>query len=289
MTVGNVVVRSAGVLSTVNHDRDAVAMRYVYPVVSRRAGGVSVGINLNVNNACNWACIYCQVPDLKRGGPPTVDMGLLEAELSQLLDDILQGDFLIRYVPESMRRLADIAFSGNGEPTSSDQFPEAVELVIRALDARGLLGTVPVRIITNGSLMQRPAVLQALSRLGTAAGEVWFKLDRATAAGMQAVNQTASSIEQVRRGLLGATSVLPVWLQTCWFGFDGEVPSALETDAYVAFVAEYRDRIRGVHLYGIARPSLQPGSERLTRLPIQALETLSARLKEIGVTATVSE
>ncbi len=54
-------------LSASDHDRDATGMQYVYAVVSRRAGGVSVGINLNPNNACNWACVYCQVPDRRVG------------------------------------------------------------------------------------------------------------------------------------------------------------------------------------------------------------------------------
>ncbi|OYZ39127.1 MAG: radical SAM protein, partial [Methylotenera sp. 24-45-7] len=56
-------------LTTTDHNRDVIGMKYVYPVVSRRAGGVSIGINLNVNNACNWRCIYCNVPDLTRGAP----------------------------------------------------------------------------------------------------------------------------------------------------------------------------------------------------------------------------
>ena len=57
-------------LTVTDHSRDSAGMTYVYPVVSRRAGGVSVGINLNPNNACNWACVYCQVPDLARGTAP---------------------------------------------------------------------------------------------------------------------------------------------------------------------------------------------------------------------------
>ena len=127
-----------GVLAVQNHDRDASKMRYVYPVVSRRAGGVSIGINLNVNNACNWACIYCQVPDLIRGGPPAVDLLLLKSEFESLLDEVLTGDFLERRVESDMRRLADVAFSGNGEPTSSDQFSDAVSLIIAVLRQRGL-------------------------------------------------------------------------------------------------------------------------------------------------------
>jgi len=79
-------------LSTVEHDRGSAALRHVYPVVSRRAGGVSVGINLNPNNACNWRCIYCQVPDLTRGSAPPVDLAVLENELRSFLDELLHGE-----------------------------------------------------------------------------------------------------------------------------------------------------------------------------------------------------
>ena len=72
-------------LSVNDHNRDVTGMTYVYPVVSRRAGGVSIGINLNPNNACNWACVYCQVDNLTRGGPPPIDLDLLERELAGFL------------------------------------------------------------------------------------------------------------------------------------------------------------------------------------------------------------
>ena len=128
-----------------NHDRDVAGLKYVYPVVSRRAGGVSIGINLNVNNACNWRCIYCQVPNLVRGGPPPVDLGVLEAELRYLLEDILHGDFMAKSVPEDMRRLNDIALSGNGEPTSAKEFPAVVELVGGLMREYALLKQSPDR------------------------------------------------------------------------------------------------------------------------------------------------
>ena len=76
-------------LSINDHRRDSAGMRYIYPVVSRRARGVSIGINLNVNNACNWACIYCQVPELKRGGPAKVDLHQLESELHDFLQEAI--------------------------------------------------------------------------------------------------------------------------------------------------------------------------------------------------------
>ena len=132
-----------------NHSRDSAGMTYVYPVLSRRAGGVSVGINLNVNNACNWACVYCQVPDLSRGGPPPVDLDLLEAELGRFLKATTMEDELLRIAPPDSRRLADVAFSGNGEPTSAPEFAEAVDRVGRLLREFGLLEGVKIRLIAE--------------------------------------------------------------------------------------------------------------------------------------------
>src|SRR5512142_1373347 len=117
-------------LTSTDHSRDSAGLRYVYPVVSRRAGGVSIGINLNPNNACNWRCIYCQVPDLVRGTAPPIDLPLLEKELSGFLHDLQHGDFMQRVPPEA-RRINDIALSGNGEPTSAQEFNEVIELIAR--------------------------------------------------------------------------------------------------------------------------------------------------------------
>lgn len=63
-------------LTVSDHNRDISGMKYIYPVVSRRAGGISIGINLNINNACNWRCMYCQVPDLVRGTPPPIELDI---------------------------------------------------------------------------------------------------------------------------------------------------------------------------------------------------------------------
>ena len=66
------------ILTITNHDRNIFQGKYIYPVVSRRAGGLSLGINLNTNNACNWQCIYCEVPNLVRGKPEPIDLKELE-------------------------------------------------------------------------------------------------------------------------------------------------------------------------------------------------------------------
>jgi wyosine [tRNA(Phe)-imidazoG37] synthetase (radical SAM superfamily) len=275
-------------LSTTDHRRDYSGFRYVYPVVSRRAGGVSVGINLNPNNACNWACVYCQVPELTRGGPPPIDLGLLAEELRALLGDIVHGDFMAREVPEGARSLMDVAFSGNGEPTSATEFPEAISSVIAIMRELKLLPDTRLRLITNGSLLHRPGVQSGIRCIGEIDGEVWFKVDRATAAGIEAVNKIALAPEKMLTNLGTCCELAPTWLQTCWFTLDGKAPDEAEQSAYVELVASVRTKIKGVHLYGIARPSLQPEAIRLGRLPPDQLAKLASRISALGIEVSLN-
>ena len=283
-------------LTPTNHDRDSADMTYVYPVVSRRAGGVSVGINLNPNNACNWACVYCQVPDLQRGTAPAIDLALLESELRTMLTDILQGDFMQTRVPEGARRLNDIALSGNGEPTSAREFADVVECIGRVMTAFGLTGAAahpPVKLvlITNGSLADRPRVQAALARMAAFNGEVWFKLDSATLAGMRAINQTRINPQKQFERLAATARLCPTWLQTCVFATDGMPPAAEETAAYLHTIARIRREqvpVQGVLLYGLARPSMQPQASRLSALPASWLDQFADAIRAAGLPVKVS-
>jgi wyosine [tRNA(Phe)-imidazoG37] synthetase (radical SAM superfamily) len=278
-------------LTPINHDRDSAGMTYVYPVVSRRAGGVSVGINLNPNNACNWACVYCQVPDLVRGAAPEIDLAQLEAELRALLGDILHGNFMSERVPEGARRLNDIALSGNGEPTSAKAFPHVIELIGRVMADFDLIGKIKLVLITNGSLIDRPRVQDGLAKMAVLNGEVWFKFDSATASGMRATNQTRVSPDKQFERLKIAAALCPTWLQTCVFALDGKPPSEAEQAAYLAAITRIRESglpVQGVLLYGLARPSLQPQANRLSALPAEWLNRFAERIRTAGLPVKVS-
>jgi len=270
-------------LNVKNHSRDSARMTYVYPVVSRRAEGVSIGINLNINNACNWACVYCQVPDLKRGGPPPVDLRLLEHEFREFLHDAIEGDFMTQQVPPEARRLVDVAFSGNGEPTSATEFAEAVIVVENVLRDLALRSSLKLRLITNGSLLHRKAVQEGIARIGALNGEVWFKVDRVSERGMAAINGVSLRPDKVRASLLKCMELAPTWLQTCYFIVDGKPPEDEEKTAYLEFVGSVRGNIQGVHLYGLARPSLQPGAERLSGAPEAAFLDFARQISALGV------
>jgi len=276
------------VLGTTDHSRASAGMTYVYPVVSRRAGGVSIGINLNPNNACNWRCIYCQVPNLKRGGPPPIDLSQLERELRAMLGELQFGDFMVTRVPPGVRRIADIAFSGNGEPTSCSEFPRAVDAVIRCLEESGLSGRIKSRLITNGSLLDRPAVRLGIARLAEENGEVWFKLDAGSRNQISAINNVDLDPAGVLRRLRACGAICPTWVQACFFALDGFAPNESEILAWLNLLFQAKDKLAGVHLYGLARPSLQPEAPRLASLPQEWLEILAIRIRALGLTASVS-
>lgn len=278
-------------LAVNDHRRDILGFKYVYPVISRRAGGVSVGINLNPNNACNWRCVYCQVPDLVRGAAPQIDLALLEQELAAMLDEIVHGDFMQHSVPEAARRLNDVALSGNGEPTASPQFGEVVELIGRQLEAFGLLGQIKLVLITNGSQIYKPSVQAGLARMGRLNGEIWFKYDRAPQDGYSEVNQVALSAAQVKRHLRLASERCPTWLQTCMFAIDGQLPGEDELAAWLALLQAARAEgaaPQGVLLYGLARPSTQPEADRLSRAPEAWMQALAGRIEALGLAVRLS-
>lgn len=277
-----------GHLTTTNHNRDIVGMRYVYPVISRRAGGVSIGINLNVNNACNWRCIYCNVPNLTRGSPPPIELDVLEQELRAFLNDVLHGDFMQRHVHEADRQLKDIAFSGNGEPTSAKEFPQVLDLVEKILRDFGLLGSIKLRLITNGSLMDKPQILESMRHLAKCNGEVWFKVDAGTKAGIARINDVTLNPQSHIERLKNCAKACPTFVQTCMFALDGAPPSEQDIIDYLELISQVKDVIQGVHLYGLARLSLQPEASRLSRLSPEWLEAMAQRIRQLGITVHVS-
>jgi wyosine [tRNA(Phe)-imidazoG37] synthetase (radical SAM superfamily) len=265
-------------------------MKYVYPVISRRAGGVSVGVNLNPNNACNWRCIYCQVPHLIRGGSPNLDLALLEEELRALLTDIINGDFMMRLVPDDMRRLNDIALSGNGESTSAVEFPLVVDLIGRVLSDFKLTGKIKLVLITNGSLAHKTYVQEGLRKIALLNGEIWFKFDRATRIGLKKVNDTEIDPERHYQRMKTVARLCPTRIQSCFFSFDGIAPGGAEIDAWLAMLTRANFEqvpLHGVFIYGLARDSLQVEAPRLGRLVEDWMQALARQVEASGWQARV--
>jgi len=290
MTETSRVKSKLAILTTSQHDRDVVGLRYVYPVVSRRAKGVSIGINLNYDNKCNWRCVYCQVTGLKRGAAPEVDLVQLEDELNVFVDALDNRGFLEHHVPEAARRLSDIAISGNGEPTGSPQFREVIELLARLRLQHRALSALPVILITNGSLADRANVRDSISRLAAMNGRVWFKLDSGSNAGMRRNNSCSTTLSRHLFRLAAVARLCPTYVQSCWFRRAGLEPNEGEVHGYVeALAGLHREGIpiRGVQLYTLARASSQPESVDLAPVTREWLNRLAARLAQVGLCVEV--
>ncbi len=279
-------------LSVTDHSRDSAGLTYVYPVVSRRAGGVSIGINFNTNNACNWRCVYCQVPDLQRGSAPELDYSILANELKTLLQQIRSGAFFQIYqVPEPLRIIKDIAVSGNGEPTSLKGFSKAVQLIVDIAQSYDFLTAAKLVLITNGSLLHQQDVQQGIRLLNQYNGEVWFKWDSASKDGLQAINQAHQPIEKLKHNLILCTQLCRTKLQTCLFEYLPESIAKQEQQDYLTFLSEMWQQqipIETILLYTLARPSFQPEAEQLKSLDGLSMQRFAQQIKALGYSVSVS-
>ncbi|CAM8312459.1 COG0731 Fe-S oxidoreductases [Candidatus Methylopumilus universalis] len=275
-------------LSIHDHSRELSGLKYIYSVISRRAGGLSIGVNLNINNACNWQCIYCEIPNLTRGSPPPIELDVLENELRFFLHEIIHGDYMEKNVAIEDRHLKDIAFSGNGEPTSAEEFPQVILIVKKILEEFNLLHKIKIRLITNGSLMHKESVLEGIQVLASMNGEVWFKVDAGLEENTKVINQVNIKPQQVIDRLKRCSEICPTFVQTCIFTIDNKEPNNKEIDAYIKLIDSAKKSIKGVHLYGIARPSMQPEAYRLGRVNINVLENIADQLHNNGIESTVS-
>lgn len=267
-----------------DHRRDTASMTYVYAVVSRRAGGISIGINLSPNSACNWRCIYCQIPGLARGAPPAADLGQLGLELRHMLESIAA-----RSAARQTSSVEDVAFSGDGEPTLSPTFAPAVVTVGNVLREMQLLGILKLRLITNGSRVLHPEVQDGLRSIAAHAGETWFKVDAGSREAIQRFNDVRMSPQCVSRRLAVCAGLVPTWVQTCVFSYDGKLPDDTWLRDYLAVLdAAGPQDLKGVLLYGLARPSMQPEASRLERLSSGQIEDIASAIRRTGLTVRVS-
>lgn len=264
------------------HPRDFGRNRYVYAVVSRRSGGISIGINVNPDKRCNFDCIYCQVDRNVMPPPQPLDLDALFAELDGMLAAARDGSMLahdrFRDLPDRLKRVRDVALSGDGEPTSVPHFEELAAGVVERVAAADL-GHLPVVLITNAAGLDRQGVRKGVARIVATGGQVWAKLDAGTEAFYHKVCGTRVPFRHVLDNLAMAAREHPLTLQTCFFALDGEPPPEGEIDAYIGRVRailEQGGRIRLIQLYTVART---PAQAVVSPLPEVLLEAIAQRVR----------
>ena len=251
------------------HSRNFEQNRFVYPVISRRSGGVSIGVNLNPDKVCNFDCIYCQVDRTRQSETRFVEMDALLQELQGVLELVMSGELYdvdsFAETPTALRRLNDIAFSGDGEPTTFRNFDELIQA---CADVRREVGATEAKmvLITNASMFHRPHVQKGLKILDHNRGEIWAKLDAGTEAYFQQVDRSKFSLQHVMDNLILAARVRPIVIQSLFMRIQGQPPENSELQAYCDRLNEIVDaggEIKLVQIYSVAR---QPAESFVTPL-----------------------
>ncbi|MGA2061882.1 MAG: radical SAM protein [Thermoguttaceae bacterium] len=264
------------------HPRDYKSNLYVYPVLSRRAGGISIGVNLNRNKFCNFHCIYCQVDLSEPGEDDLVDLERLEQELDWTVDLVTSGrifegeQFGGTAVP--LRRLNDIAFSGDGEPTAYRNFAQAGE-VCAGVRRRHGLDDVKLVLITNASLLHRWNVLPGLEILDQNNGEIWAKLDAGSEAYYRQVARSAVPFKQILENLRDAARARPIVIQTLFMRINDIAPSLIEIEAYCRRLQEIvtaGGKIKLVQIHTIAR---RPAESWVTPLANDEVDSIAETVR----------
>ncbi|MGC8560971.1 MAG: radical SAM protein [Phycisphaerae bacterium] len=267
-----------------SHPRSWAQNRYIYPVISRRSGGLSIGVNLNPDKACNFDCIYCSVNRKIPGDRRPIDLSVLSAELAAMLDTAHSGR-LFQHPPfadisPELRRLNDIAFSGDGEPTSCPQLLDGFKLAKAALDERKMEG-VKFILITNATLLHRPPVAAALSFLDACYSEIWAKLDAGTPEHYERVDRTTIPLQRVLENITECAQRRPIVIQSLFMKVHGVGPSDAELDAYarrLLAMVQAGGKLRRVQIYTIAR---DPAEHFAGPLESAELDRIAARVKQM--------
>jgi wyosine [tRNA(Phe)-imidazoG37] synthetase (radical SAM superfamily) len=270
------------------HPRRWREFAYVYPVLSRRSKGLSIGVNLNPDKVCNWDCVYCQVD---RSVPPTVtsvDLEQLVAELDWMLGYAASGaiwsDEQFAGVPADLRRVNDIAFSGDGEPTTYARFDDVVERAAALKRTHNLPG-MKLIVLTNMTMAHRPQVQRGLAILDENNGEIWAKLDAGTQGYYEQIDRSAVKLDRILTNIREAGRIRPLVIQSLFMRFHGSPTPPAEFEAYLDRLAELLAagaRLKLVQLYTIARGTAESYVAPLQRTELDALAArLRARLPDL--------
>jgi wyosine [tRNA(Phe)-imidazoG37] synthetase (radical SAM superfamily) len=266
-----------------DHKRSWYDFHYCYPVISRRSKGVSLGVNLNPGKGCNFDCVYCEVDRITPPRRKDVDLDQLEREMAALMDLVVSGE-LYQVAPfdsarPEQRRLNDIAFSGDGEPTMAKEFAESVARMARLKEAKGLHDCKLV-LITDATLLQAPGVVKGLETLMANQGEIWAKLDGGTEAYYREINRSKVPFQKILDNLLATARRWPTTIQTLFLEWKGRGPSEAEVASYIARLEEIQasgGQLEAIQLYTVARATPEPEAR-----PLQAalLDMVAERVRK---------
>ena len=266
--------------SVFNRPKDTLGNRFIYTVISSRAGGLSLGVNMNPDRQCNFDCAYCEVNRRGASVEKKLLADVLASELRRALREVESGQLRQRpgyqSLPAELLKLRHVALSGDGEPTLAPNFHEALESVVRV---RALGGFFKIVLITNGTGLDLPEVQRGLEFL-TRSDEIWIKLDGGTQAFLNQVNRPDVKLEKILANILLTGRQRPVVIQSLFAAIQGDEPPAEEIKVYAQRLKELKEagaQIALVQIYSAARPG---ANSEWGHLPLRVLSQIAQTVRQ---------
>lgn len=257
--------------------RNFLNNRFVYVVLSSRANGLSVGVNLNPDKRCNFSCIYCEVDRSVPGCAEQLDVPVMIQELRSTLtlaaEGRLQDLAAFKGLPPDLLKPRQVALSGDGEPTLSPKFCEAVNAVVHLRAVCGL-PFFKIVLVTNTTGLDQPAIQASLHSL-TPQDELWLKLDGGSRSYIERINRPKVPFEKVLENILLTGKQRPVVIQSLFPAVSGQEPSQEEIEHYVMRLLELKEagaQISLVQVYSATRPTMHPECDHL---PLKTLSKIA--------------
>lgn len=227
--------------------------RHLYgPVPSRRLGR-SLGIDLVSHKVCTYDCIYCQIGKTTKG--------------TWKRDEYVPKEEIIEevkaFLNENPPPVDYFSLSGSGEPTLHSGIRWIIEEIKK-------LSSVPVAVITNGSLLCDEEVRRDLLR----ADVVLPSMDAVSPEAFEKINRPAPgfSAERMVEGLVEFRKVYrgQIWLEILFCKGVNDSPAELRK------LKEAIGRIQPdqIHLNTVVRPPSEPWALPLHQDELEKIKTL---------------
>jgi len=265
--------------------RNRLSNRFVYAVISQRARGLSIGVNLNPDKRCSFDCVYCEVDRATLPEQSAFEVGVVASELRRTIEHIQQGRLRehpqYQSLPDELLQLRHVALSGDGEPTLSPQFAEVVQAVVH-IRALGGLPFFKIVLLTNATGLDRSQVQESLKRF-TKSDEIWVKLDGGTQEYLDKVCRLKDvTLGKILSNILHLARQRPVVIQSLFPAINGEEPSAEDIEQYAHRLKELKSdgaQISLVQIYSANRPM---SHAECGHLPLKTLSHIAQVVRQVS-------
>jgi wyosine [tRNA(Phe)-imidazoG37] synthetase (radical SAM superfamily) len=220
------------------------------PVPSRRLGR-SLGIDLVPHKICTYNCIYCQIGK-------TTKKTLLRKEYVPVKEVLEEVEL---FVKEEFSPIDHFSLSGSGEPTLHSKIRSVIEEI-------KTLSSIPVAVITNGSLLYEREVREdllgadvVLPSLDAVSSEVFMRINRP---------HPEISAEKIIEGMVEFRKVYKgqIWLEALFCKEVNDTPGELRR------MKEVVERVQPdlIHLNTVVRPPSEDWVKPLSQKEMEEIQ-----------------